>query len=176
MMTDERMAPGCFGSALTFKADAVECTTCPFNALCAPKSAERLATLRTKLGIEVQPPREKQPKSKGVASPVDPTMTIPKKVKDLLERIDRAGIDVTKSLRTGQNPFVKTPAFMKIASHILLLRPRNVGVSRDELVYAFMAKLNWNRGTAVAHAAQATQAFVALDVVTDTNGRITLKV
>ena len=171
---DLHLAPGCFGSALTYKESQVECQTCPFAERCKPISEARMERLRAKLGIAVKPAkpvveRKQIVKDAGV-------MTLPKKVEELMERIDRAGIKITESLREGRNPFAdkKKPAFLLVACHLLLHLSGNQ-ISRQGLCEAFMKKFEWSEGTAAAHALQASQLLVAVGAATETDGRISLK-
>jgi hypothetical protein len=174
---DDPNAPGCYGSALTFKPDALECKGCMFAARCGPLSAERLDALRARLGITGVPaPRKARVTLSDIAT-AGPTLTnvLPKKVAELMERLERAGIKVTESFARGENPFTEKgkPAFLLITAHLLLNLQRGLG--REELVRAYQKKLNWSLGTATAHAAQACQLLVALGAATEANGQLHLK-
>lgn len=174
-MTDlsQRLAPGCFGIGLIYKAEANECRVCPFQERCGPLAAERLAALRLKLGIV-----EKRPvvaKSTVRPAPAKPqtSMALPKKVEELMVRIERAGIKVTETLARGENPFQSKPFFMRIACHLLLRIP--AGISRDQLKSALMSKLDWGDGTAAAHALQAVQLLEALGAAKEEDGILRLR-
>jgi hypothetical protein len=167
-------APGCFGSALTFKSTAPECISCQFATKCEPISTDRLAKLRAKFGIT---PPERQ-KSSRVQNGVQreharPTFTLSTKATELLNRIEKEGIRVTESLSRRQNPFNSRPAFMKITCHLLLAMED--GLTRDILVAAFERKLNWANNTARTHALLATQVLTALGATHEINGRLKLR-
>jgi hypothetical protein len=175
---DNPDAPGCYGSALTFKADASECRTCQFAGACGPLSQERLASLRARLGI-VEPTRRtfKAPVAKLAETTPGPTLTsdLPKKVEAELQRIERNGIIITTALKEGRNPFEakRKPAFLFLTCHLLLGLKR--GITRAELRHALQRKLNWTEGTAAAHATQAAQVLVAAGAAYDVDGILTLK-
>lgn len=168
-MIDETQAPGCYGSALTFDVGSAECSQCMFASQCGPKSEARMRYLREKLQLPM-------PKIKSKA-PVDVQaraveMSLPKKVVELLERIERAGIRVTESLKAGHNPFIK-PAFLRVTCHLLL--HLKDGIDTPTLTTALARKLDWQTGTAAAHAIQARQALIALGTAEELNGRLKLK-
>ncbi|SER28827.1 hypothetical protein SAMN05216548_114111 [Faunimonas pinastri] len=170
-------APGCYGSALTFKAEAAECKTCVFAANCGPLSAANMAYVRAKLGIVERKTktamRAERPKKLDPAPAIQLTSNLPKKVEELLARFERAGIKVTERLSAGENPFEKTPVFMRVACHLLLRLPS--GFDRNMLRQALQSKLGWSSATAASHAIQACQALVALGAAEEMNGRLTLK-
>lgn len=175
-MTDK--APGCFGMGLIFRSDARECQSCPFAGSCGPIAAQALIELRAELGVHI-----KLPKPKAVVKAAEPvrapvpaeilTSDMPKKVEALLQAISTAGIRVTEALRKGTNPFIKSPAFMKVACHLLLRVPN--GFSRSALESAFMTHFHWNAGTAAAHALQSFQALTALGAADECNGILKLR-
>ena len=173
MMTElaPDLAPGCFGSAIACVPDNAECRSYPFASLCEPQSRETRAKPFERLGIAPKPekPRVVRPRPERGAA----MMGLPKKVEELLARIDRAGIKVTEALARGENPFTATPAFLRVTCHLLLRIP--AGISRDDLRMALMTKLNWTHGTAAAHAVQAAQALVALGAAVEINGKLMLK-
>lgn len=171
------MRPGCFGFALSFREEAAECISCPFATECAKLGAEQLARRREELGIKVKPAKPKVVRQP--AAPVEAHATgfltdgLPKKVEELLGRIERAGISVTAALSRGENPFTKDPAFLRVTCHLLL--NMRAGVDRATLKLAFTRKLGWSEGTAAAHATQAFQALIALGAASENNGRLTLR-
>ena len=154
-------APGCFASALTFRADAEECQTCSFSAACAPRSIANLEALRAKFGI-------KAPESKGEKQ----SFAVPVKTAALLDKITSLGLDIKGAFAKDVNPFAQSaaPNFIKLAAHILIRREQ--GLMRKELATAFALQFEWTPETAASHALQAVQAFVALGVVDETDGRI----
>lgn len=172
-MTDLALAPGCYGFALSFKEGSPECSTCPFAGRCAVIGAEQLARRRLELGITVREKRAPKAAVKVAAIGQVLTDTLPKKVEEVLQRIEAAGIRVTEALREGRNPFLnEKPAFLRVACHLILHMPQ--GIDRKTLALAFQKKLNWSEGTAAAHATQAFQALSHLGAAHDNNGRLTL--
>jgi hypothetical protein len=168
------MAPGCYGSALTYREGSQECSSCPFAAQCQPLHEERLASLRERLGIKNVAPRKPMANRTHIEHLLSAAeMTLPKKVVDLITRIDKAGIKVTESLREGKNPFETTPRFMRVVCHVLLHLPG--GINRRTLTTALARKLEWTEGTASAHAAQAAHALVALGAAEEIDGILKLK-
>lgn len=170
------MRPGCFGFALSFREEAAECISCPFASDCSRIGAEQLARRRAALGIVVK----EKPKAKPRPAPAHVehatgffTDGLPKKVEELLGRIERAGISVTAALARRENPFTKDPAFLRVTCHLLL--HMSAGVDRATLKSAFVKKLGWSEGTAAAHATQAFQALIALGAASENNGRLTLR-
>ena len=168
-MIDESQAPGCYGSALTYDMGSAECSQCMFAGQCGPKSAERMKYLREKLNLPMA--REKpKPVLAPVARPTE--MTLPKKVEALLDRLERAGIRVTEALAKRENP-QGMPAFLRVACHLLL--HLKDGIDTPTLAMALAKKLDWQPGTAAAHAIQARQALIALGAAEEHNGRLRLK-
>jgi hypothetical protein len=171
------LRPGCFGFALAYRAEAAECISCPFSAECAQISAEQLARRRAELGITPKEPRAQRPPRP--RAPVEAHATgvltegLPKKVEELIGRIERAGISVTAALARRENPFPSSPAFLRVTCHLLLHMA--AGIDRATLKIAFVRKLGWSEGTAAAHATQAFQALTALGAATEQNGRLTLR-
>lgn len=168
-MIDETQAPGCYGSALTFDVGSAECSQCMFAAQCGPKSEARMRYLREKLQLPMPKPKAKQVIN---TQPQVVEMSLPKKVVELLERIERASVRVTESLAAGRNPFIK-PAFMRVTCHLLL--HLKDGIDTPTLTMALAKKLEWQTGTAAAHAIQARQALIALGAAVEHNGKLKLK-
>lgn len=175
-MTYHQDAPGCFGSALTYKGQSLECSTCFFALQCAPLHEQSLAKIRASLGIVLPaPPRKMTPRTPVIANGASLVAVLPKKVELLLNYMNDKGIRVAESLKNKVNPFGATdrPAFMRIICHVLL-RIQN-GVPETLLRQALMTKLNWSEGTAVAHVTQARQVLLALNVARFQNGVLELK-
>ncbi len=166
-MTDPQNlhAPGCFGSALTFKGDAPECATCSFAAACGPRSHAQLEKLREKFGIVVPRPAGAKTRAKP-----EKNFYMPVKVAAVLERVARSGVDVIGDVARNVNPFSQGPNFLALACHLML--KREVGVPRDMLITAMETQFNWTRATAAAHALQAVQALVALGVADEIDGSL----
>jgi len=173
-MTDTlALAPGCYGSPMSYGDDIQECRSCPFAESCKPESERRRNLLREKLGVEFRGTRPKRPKPErepGAAL----TTGLPVKVEALLRRIEKAGIKVTEKLAKGENPFPENSiGFLRVTCHLLL--HLETGLTREQLRMALMKKLNWTQGTAAAHAIQACQVLTALGAAVELNGRIMLK-
>lgn len=49
---DIKLAPGCFGLAMTFSIDAKECVPCPFRERCMPLAAQNLIALRNEREVD----------------------------------------------------------------------------------------------------------------------------
>lgn len=162
-------APGCFGSALAFKEEDPQCQSCMFASDCKPRSQARLAALRAQYGIAEPKPKVARPAIK-IAS--GETLTVPVKVAELIGRIERAGVSVTEAFAQGRNPFVSTPLFLRLFSHLLLRLP---SVTRPMLTTAFQTKLEWTPQTAASHTSLAVQTFLALGAIDDLNGQLTIR-
>ena len=68
MTTVPDFAPGCFGSALAFKADDAVCEGCIFKAQCQPVHLEALASLRARLGIKTKDVRDAEREAEKAAA------------------------------------------------------------------------------------------------------------
>lgn len=174
-------SPGCFGSAIAFKEDDVVCSACQFAGQCKPVHLATLQAMREKFGIKTtqQLTDERvqarvEAKAAKQAPPTDPTlMTVPKKVRELLERLDRGKYDVVAKLKKGENPFGSAIPYMMLACHLLL--NFNTPVDKDFLSTAFVRKLGWQKGTADAHARMAIQALTHVGAVENRDGLITIR-
>lgn len=168
----EFMAPGCFGSALTYREDQTECQACPFAQACAPKSALAMTELRARLGIpepekpmQRAEPKKRQPR----VSAHFLTQSLPQKVLELIERVERDGIDIG-ALARGHNPFVnQRPVFLRLACHVMLAMPQ--GVTRRQMIHAYRKKFGWTEGTASALTTQTFQTLKAFGAVVEVDGK-----
>jgi hypothetical protein len=134
---------------------------------------QALADLRRELGVAeppAPPPVDNPILTNNAVHPTAMVAPIPKKVMELVEKLDRAGIKVTEAIANGKNPFSDKQKFLKIAC-FFLLRFQG-GVKREALELALMTGMDWSKGTAAAHALQASQLFQALGVATEMNGVI----
>jgi len=122
-----------------------------------------------------KPPKPYKPLVESPNPVKHPTeLAVPKKVEDLLGRIERRNIYVRDTLLRGVNPFASgKPQFLFVACE-LLLRSKT-GVTKEILTEALIRKLHWTRESAAAHALQATQALRALGATIEENGRTKLK-
>jgi hypothetical protein len=164
-------SPGCFGSALTFKATDLVCQRCPYATQCKPAHEQALAQLRHKFGIAVAETPAPVP-----AAPValDPAaLSLPKKVQDLLMKLDRGNYDVVGKLQRGENPFGAAIPFMAVACHVLLRLGRPM--DRDFLATAFMKKFGWQKQTADEHARIAIYGLMYVGAVVSNDGLISIK-
>jgi hypothetical protein len=174
---DVKLAPGCFGGALLYRASASECSTCVFASRCAPLSATRLAGVRAKLGIKLPKSGTRQGQ---VTSPVKKEagtgMALPQKVQELMERVERAGIKITEALRAGKNPFAGNDAFklLRVTCAVLLIRQTS-GIERSTLQAQMAKAFNWKDGTASAQMGQTIQLLEAVGAITNVNGILMLK-
>ncbi len=167
-------APGCYGMGTLYKEGSNECSTCPFGQTCGPLAADQLTRIRLEMGIAL--PAVKPPKRVVKTPSVSPAVfagNVPKKVGELMERIERAGISVTEALGRRENPFSAKWPFLRVTCHLLLKLPQ--GIKRDRLCTLFMEKLNWSKGTADAHVIQAVQVLKALGAAEEVDGSLRLR-
>jgi hypothetical protein len=158
------LQPGCFGSALTFRAETQECKTCPFFTNCGPLSLQSLERLRGKLGITV---KARKPK---VVKPV----VYPKRVKDIVKNIKTAGIDVTGRLARRECPF-DAPRYLRLVSQELI-DASTKGCSPDDLQKAASLSFAWDVPKATKYVTEALQVLQALGVTEEKDGSVFLKV
>jgi hypothetical protein len=180
MTMDISAAPGCYGMGMLFKVESGECKTCPFAATCGPIATEQLTRLRAELGITVKqkPPAATRARSGEVTvSPTGITSYLPKKVLEHMEWIERAEINVTECLARGVNPFPSGPkGFLRATCHMLLSPRAPDGITRDQLMMAFMSpKVAHSRGAAAAHVLQAIQVLTAIGAAEEINGTLKLR-
>jgi hypothetical protein len=165
-------SPGCFGSALTFKATDLVCQKCPFAAQCQPAHQVALQLLRAKFGMAPVPVKEvveTQP-----APAIDPVvLTMPKKVQALLAKLDKGNYDVVGKLQQGENPFGAALPFMAVACHVLLRLGRPM--DKDFLATAFMKKFGWQKQNADEHVRIAFSALLHVGAVVSNDGLISIK-
>ncbi len=160
-------APGCYGSALAFKESEGVCLACVFRSQCQPLHEANLAALREELGVPNVVKRGR-PKVVDEAREAlfarDPgALSLPKKVQDLIARIDRGNFEVKSHFARGENPFAGKIPFLAVATEVLLKFSRPVDV--PVLTAAFVMKLNWQEDTAKAHARIMLSAFQHLGFI-----------
>jgi hypothetical protein len=169
-------APGCFGSGLAYQEDGTVCGRCDFAARCAPLALERRQQVRARLGIAVEPVVRrvrtadepmKASRPAGRPRPVSEREGFPKKVCQLLDRIESRGVDLAVAIRAGQNP-LPSPAFLKMAIDMLL----GGGFDRGQLRAAFMTTFDWSDGTAHSHVGQVFALLTGLKVAREDNGKL----
>jgi len=166
-------SPGCFGSALTFKATDLVCQRCPFAAQCQPAHEVSLQLLRQKFGIAALPVKEVV--STPVREvPVDPTLlAMPKKVQALVAKLDKGNYDVVGKLQRGENPFGAALPYMAVACHALLRLGRPM--DKDFLSTAFMKQFGWQKQNADEHVRIAFSALLHVGAVVSNDGLISIK-
>ena len=181
MTTIPEFSPGCFGSAVAFKKDDTVCRSCPFAEQCEPAHLEAQQALRERYGVKTtqqviahnKQVREAEKAARQAAK--DPAaLVLPKKTQVLIDRLDRGNYDVKGKFARGENPFGQSMRFMQIVGHILL-RLKDGGLDRQLLAAAFVKKLEWQQGTADAHARMAIQALEHIGAITNNDGVISLK-
>ncbi len=112
------LAPGCFGSALTFDSSDDICRSCPFSEKCEPVHQESLAALRKHFGIV--PRKRREIIRSNVA---DRNQEFQDRIGAFVRNIAAGGYNVIENLRTGRNPFGPEKfKFLGIACHLLLHR------------------------------------------------------
>lgn len=158
------LAPGCFGSALTFKSDDIVCGGCPFRDGCEPMHQKSLEAMRAKLGI-VAPKRTRTVVEKVATNDIPERMGLPKKVRELLASLDKVGVDFKQKMKEAINPFtgLGKMRYMEIACHLIMRLP--APVTQQTIRLGLKTKLDWADGTASAHARMAVQALEHLEVV-----------
>jgi len=168
-MTDiPSFSPGCFGSALAYKDNDSVCGSCIFSAECRPLHFANKQALQERFGLTPARPARTAPAS------VENAVPLPKKVRELLQRISKSGIQVSERLARGENPFDGTAMnYMKVVCHLLLRYPGPL--DRELIATAFTTKLAWRPDTAEAHARMAIQALTHLGVVNNQEGSIVLR-
>lgn len=163
------LAPGCFGSALNFNASGMVCAACPFKADCEPAHQASLTALRSKLGIKVEEKKTTKSERVQVDEPED-RLALPKKVRQLLARIDRSDLNIVENIKAGFNPFKDVPSmrFMHIACHLVM--NLDVPVNHKIISVGLMKSMGWSKGTADAHARMAAQALQHVGAIQNTDG------
>jgi hypothetical protein len=181
MTTIPHLAPGCFGSALAFKKDDTVCRGCKFLSLCEPAHLEAQKVLRERYGIKTtqevladQKQAREAEKAAREANRNEAVLVLPKKTQELIDRLDRGNYDVKGKFARGENPFGQSMRFMQIVGH-LLLNLKNVRLDRALIATAFVKKLEWQQGTADAHARMAIQALEHVGAIINNDGVIALK-
>lgn len=167
------LAPGCFGSALNFNKGGMVCSACPFMEKCEPAHENSLNVMRERFGISA--PKKKVEKVQPVEKGSDERLSLPKKVKELLGRLDKENLNIVGNIQNGVNPFsgMKKYGFMLIACHIIM-RSKNP-VDQRLISTALVRSLNWSQGTADAHARMSIQALKHVGAITNENGIIQVR-
>jgi hypothetical protein len=171
------LAPGCFGSALLFQEKGMVCTACPFKGECEPAHILSLTTMREKLGIKV-PPKRHVSAPQTVDGPVeecDERMTLPKKVRELLSRLDREHLDIVGKIKEGVNPFANHDRyrFMQITCHLVMRL--QIPVNQKVVSAGLVKSMGWAQGTADAHARMAIQALTHVGAIENNDGILSVK-
>jgi hypothetical protein len=180
-MSDETqvpyLAPGCFGSALMFRGEDMVCAACPFRAQCEPAHQVNLAAMRERLGIKVPVQRKRAPAlPPAEAINEDPSrMSLPKKVRELLSRLDRENLDIVGKIQKGVNPFagIERYRYMQIACHLIM--NMQVPVTQKLIAVGLAKAMDWADGTADAHARMAVQALEHVGAVSNNDGTFSVR-
>lgn len=163
-------SPGCFGSALAYQDDHAVCQGCVFQAQCKPVHEENIQALRERFGI-TKPAKQASIRKK-IAG--DGELTLPKKVQEIVDRLDQSALNVVGKLQAGENPFEPTNLnFLKVACHLLVRMNKPLG--RPFLAAALMVKLGWQQETADAHARMAFQVLSHVGAVDEREGSISIR-
>lgn len=168
MTTIPAFAPGCFGSALAFQKDHSICRDCKFSAECEPLHNENIKRLREELGIERRSTMGStaHPASRNVALAGS---TLPKKVDEIVARIQAMGLDIAGKMRNGENPFSAGNAkFLRVGALIFLRA--DFSVTTDLLSRLYVRKLECKANTAEAYARMALQIFDHFGAIEKSDG------
>lgn len=147
------LAPGCFGLALTFVADSIECKTCEFKMACEPVHLRRKSALHKALGIKV---KNKNGLSRSAVSRT-------------LDVIAEKRIDVVGKISNGENPFNNAFPKLKLGSHLLLNMSGNV--NDDMLKMAFIRKMGIEQDKADDVVSYVVTTLYALGAIYKKNGK-----
>lgn len=174
MTTIPPFSPGCFGSALSFRKEDMVCRACMFSAQCEPVHIDSKNMLRERFGIIVKEPRRKKEVEIDLNQTADPArLSLPKKVFELMERVDRGGFDILAKLSRGENPFDGRLPFLAVACHLLLKMKEPV--TRDLLTAALVHQFKWKENTAESHSRMSIQLLEHVGAVECSNGMMKLK-
>lgn len=168
---DTRLAPGCFGSALTYVDGSAECSSCMFAPQCKPVHQANLFALRGKLGIGPVTRKAAKPETALSGELVGPPLS--NEAKALLAEADRIGLKVNETLARGENPF-RTSRFraLSVVAHILLRTRR---CERGVLVTALAKALDLGPFTAAKTVHHSIEFLIAVGAIYEANGKISLK-
>lgn len=183
-----QFSPGCFGSAITFKKDDMICKACVFAAQCEPMHNAAVAALRERYGIqtsakvysdrdEAQRLERERKAAELDAGLIDAMASNPKlaelpsKVREIVYRIEREATDVLSILR-GANPFANSAPYLRLAAHLLLRIP---AIDKGAITSAYMQKFGWKESTASAHSRMAIQTLNYFGVLSQNDGRLSLR-
>jgi DNA-directed RNA polymerase specialized sigma24 family protein len=165
-------APGCYGSALTYSENHIECKSCEFASSCSVLSLDRRNKLRESLGIKIKSEKKKTPQAVVSAPRPALTMTTPKSVLDIVERINKSKIRVGELLRSGVNPFPSDPKFLAVACLMLI----KLGtVTRPLIAKGIERKLGVSEKMASSLALAAIMTLKEIGVIDESNGNYTIR-
>lgn len=163
------LAPGCFGSALLYEKKSMVCVACPFAEQCEPMHEMALANMREKFGIH-HAPKQRRARAPTVNPANACVTTLPTKVQDLLQRLDKQSLDIVGKMKRGENPFLglKKYRYMMVACHMIM----NVKAPVDQrlLTAGLVRSMGWAQQTAEAHARIATQALLHVGAIERNDG------
>ena len=173
MIRAPEFAPGCFGTVMNYKPTDMICGSCQFAKSCGECVIVRRQELAELLHLPIY--RKRFVQEKAPETPAKEVgFTLPKKVTELLERLDNGSFDIIGSLGRGENPFSgKSHLFMRIACHLLL--NSSIPISQNMLSTSLATHLKWAKGTADAHARMALIALKHVGAIDDMDGNYSLK-
>lgn len=98
-----------------------------------------------------------------VAAPPRTVPGLSKKAGELLEKLEKRGIDLQKEMFAGRNPLDnKKPAFLHLIIDMLLVNKR---LPRNAIVNSFKERLGWNDASAQSHASICQSLLTHLNIV-----------
>jgi hypothetical protein len=178
--------PGCYGSPLCCILTRSPCSDCRFASACYVAATERAERLKTKYGIALTATavNERRSSSLPAVAPVAPATPVPsvvttaapieprvwpRKSVDLVERLNKRGVDLKRATEMRVNPFeITTPVFMRIVMDSLL----KGGFDRSSLKNNLMKILGWSEGTAASHVGISISTLLATGAAIETGGRL----
>lgn len=111
-MNKNAFAPGCFGSALTWRENDEVCKSCPYTRDCEARSRVALEQLRELCGVQVAPQR----RANGALS---------KRAEAVLDKLDMTTAEIRGAIQAGRNPFPKQSGFLREICAALMIQPAN---------------------------------------------------
>ncbi len=102
-------------------------------------------------------------------------MTLPKKVRELLNKLDVEDLDIVGKLKNGVNPFagIDRYRYMMVACHLVMRL--KVPVTQKVLSAGLIKSMNWSEGTADAHARMAVQALCHVGAIENNDGILSVR-
>lgn len=176
---NEIAKPGCYSSPLCFDATTTPCSVCNWRHDCGPASIKVSDQLRERFGIDKVGARKAAPARKPIMvapATVKPVTivdgSLPKKAMDLIQSMQRMGVDLADAVKNNRNPFLtRPPAYMRT----LVARLLDGGFTRREAKDLLMKVHGWTEPTASSHMSFAVAAMISLGVAKEEDGCIVKK-